>query len=116
LHEKTPSLARQEKGTASKRPATSSIFVGVGMFVMKLDMGFRGFAGVMLRVFVMSMGEMRVMSARFVVAVRDVSGGFAMMLCGMFVMFGGVLMMLCGVLGVRHCRLSLLPHLAGSAQ
>jgi hypothetical protein len=72
---------------------------------MKLDMGFRGFAGVMFGMLVMRMGEMRMMGAGLVIAITHMSGGFAMMLGGMFVMFGGVLVMFGGVLGVRHGRL-----------
>jgi 23S rRNA (cytidine1920-2'-O)/16S rRNA (cytidine1409-2'-O)-methyltransferase len=72
---------------------------------MQLDMGLGGFAGVMLGMFVMGMGEMGVMGARFMIAVRDKGGGFAMMLGGVFVMFGCVLVMLGGLLGVRHGRL-----------
>jgi hypothetical protein len=78
---------------------------------MKLDMGFRGFAGVMFGVLVMRMGEMCMMGARLVVAIRHMGGGFAMMLGGMLVMFSGVLVMFGGVLGVRHGRL---PFFAAS--
>ena len=79
---------------------------------MQLDMRLGGFAGVMLGMSMVGMGEMGVMGARFVIAVRDMSGGFAMMLGGVFVMFGGLLVMLGGVFGVRHRRLPVLPHLA----
>lgn len=75
-------------------------------------MGLRGFAGVMFGLLMMSMGEMRVMGARFVLAVRDEAGGFAMMLRGLFVMLGGEFVLLGGALGVRHGRLPFLPHLA----
>ena len=40
---------------------------------MQFDMGFRGFAGVMLGMFVMSVGEMRMMRARLMIAVGDMS-------------------------------------------
>jgi hypothetical protein len=76
---------------------------------MKFDMRLGGFAGVMLGLFMMGMGEVRVMGARFVFAVRDVAGRFAVMLGGFLMMFGGVL-------GVRHGRLPFLPHLADAAQ
>ena len=80
-------------------------FVGVGVCVMKLDMGLRGFAGVMFGMFVMGVSEMRMMGARFVIAILDERGGFAMMLRGVFMVLGGVLVMICSVLGVRHGRL-----------
>jgi hypothetical protein len=85
--------------------AVSSPFVGVGVFVMKLDMGFRGFARMMLGMFMMRMSEMCMMGARFVIAILDQRGGFAMMLGGVFMVLGGVLVMICSVLGVRHGRL-----------
>jgi hypothetical protein len=75
------------------------------MFVMKLDMGLRGFAGVMFGMFVMGVSEMRMMGARFVVAILDEPGRFAMVLGSLFVVLGGVLVMICSVLGVRHGRL-----------
>jgi hypothetical protein len=59
----------------------------------------------MFGVFVVSMGKMRMMRARLVIAIRHMGGGFAMMLGGVFVMFGGMLVMFGGVLGVRHGRL-----------
>jgi hypothetical protein len=83
---------------------------------MKLDMGLGGFAGVMFGLFMMGMGEVRVMGARFVLAVRDVAGGFAVMLGGFFMMLGGEFVMFGGVLGVRHGRLPFLPRLADAAQ
>ena len=83
---------------------------------MKLDMRLGGFARVMFGVLVMRMGEMRMMRARFVIAVGDVAGGGAMMFGGLFVMLGGVLVMLGGVLGVRHGRLPYWPHLADGVQ
>jgi 23S rRNA (cytidine1920-2'-O)/16S rRNA (cytidine1409-2'-O)-methyltransferase len=81
------------------------------VLVVQLDMGFRGFACMMFGVLVMAMGQMRVMGARFVVAIRDMRGGFAVMLGGVFVMFGGVLVVIGGVLGVSHGRL---PFFAAS--
>ena len=83
---------------------------------MKLDMRLGGLAGVMFGVFVMGMGEMRVMRAGFMVAVRDVGGGGAVMVGGLFVMLCGVLVMLGGVLGVRHGCLPFEPHLADGMQ
>ena len=65
----------------------------------------------MFGVSVVSMGKMRMMRARLVIAIRHVGGGFAMMLSRMFVMFGGMLVMFGGVLGVRHGRL---PFFAAS--
>ena len=75
------------------------------MLVMKLDMSLRGLAGVMFSVLVMRVGEMGVMGPRFMIAIRDMGGGFAVMPGGMFMMFGGVFVMIGGVLGVRHGRL-----------
>ena len=85
--------------------ADSSLFVGAGVCVMKLDMGLRGFAGVMFGMFVMGVREMRMMGARFVIAILNERGGFAMMLSGMFMVLGGMFVMICSVLGVRHGRL-----------
>ena len=85
--------------------AASSLFVGVGVCVMKLDMGLRGFAGVMFGMFVMGVSEMRMMGAGFMIAILDERGGFAMMLRGVFMVLGGVFVMICSVLGVRHGRL-----------
>src|ERR1700722_17243930 len=59
----------------------------------------------MFGVSVVSMGKMRMMRGRLVIAIRHVGGGFAMMLSRMLVMFGGMLMMFGGVFGVRHGRL-----------
>jgi 23S rRNA (cytidine1920-2'-O)/16S rRNA (cytidine1409-2'-O)-methyltransferase len=59
----------------------------------------------MFGVSVVSMGKMRMMRARLVIAIRHVGGGFSMMLSRMLVMFGGMLMMFGGVFGVRHGRL-----------
>src|ERR1700722_10141321 len=59
----------------------------------------------MFGVSVGSMGKMRMMRGRLVIAIRHVGGGFAMMLSRMLVMFGGMLMMFGGVFGVRHGRL-----------
>ena len=59
----------------------------------------------MFGVLVMAMGQMRVMGARFVIAILDERGGFAMMLGGMFMVLGGMFVMICSVLGVRHGRL-----------
>ena len=75
------------------------------MFVVQFDMRLRGFAGVMLGMFVMSVRKMRVMGAGFVIAVGDMRGGLAMMLRGVFMVLGGVFVMICSVLGVRHGRL-----------
>jgi hypothetical protein len=72
------------------------------VFAVKLDMGLRSLAGVMIGMFVMGVGEMGVMSARFVIAILDERGGFAMMLGRLLMMFGGVFVMVCSVLGVRH--------------
>ena len=85
--------------------AVSSAFVGVGVFMMKFDMGLRRFVRVMFGMFVMRVSEMRMMGARFVVAILDKRGSFAMMLGGLFVVLGGMFVMICSVLGVRHGRL-----------
>jgi hypothetical protein len=88
----------------------------VGVFMVKLDMSLRGFDGMMFCMLVMSMSEVSVMGARFVIAVGDMGSGFAVMFGGLFVMFGGVFVMVGGVLGVRHGRLPFLPHLADGVQ
>jgi hypothetical protein len=103
-----------QEGLRFLAPTGCSLFVGV--LVMKFDMGLRGFARVMSGLCMMSVGEMRTMSARFVIAVRDEGGGFAMMLRGLFVMLCGEFVMLGGVLGVRHGRLPFLPRLADGVQ
>lgn len=59
----------------------------------------------MLGMFVMSVCEMRVMGAGFVIAVGDMRGGFAMMLRGVLMMLGGVFVMFGSVFGVRQGRL-----------
>jgi hypothetical protein len=83
---------------------------------MKLDMRLGGFSRVMFGLFVMRMGKMRMMRARFVIAVGDVAGGRTVMFGGLLVMLCGVLVMLGGVLGVRHGRLPYWPHLADGVQ
>jgi 23S rRNA (cytidine1920-2'-O)/16S rRNA (cytidine1409-2'-O)-methyltransferase len=78
------------------------------VLVMKLDMGVRGFAGVMLGALVMGVSEMSVMGARLVIAIGHMRRCLTMMLGSVFVMFGGVLVMLGGMFGVSHDRLPLL--------
>jgi hypothetical protein len=95
-------------------PTGCSVFLG--LLVMKFDMGLRGFAAVMFGLLMMSMGQVRVMGARFVIAVGDEGGGFAMVLRGLVVVLCGELVMLGGVLGVRHGGLPFLLHLADAVQ
>ncbi len=83
---------------------------------MKLDVRLGGFSRVMFGVPVMGMGEMRMMRARFVIAVGDMTGGGAVMLGGLLVMLCGVPVMFGGVLGVRHGRLRIWPRLADGVQ
>jgi ascorbate-specific PTS system EIIC-type component UlaA len=82
---------------------------------MQLDMGVGGLAGVVLGSFVMGMGEMGVMSARLMIALGDMSGGFAMMLRRAFMMFCGLFVMFGGVLGVRHGRLPFIGRILRTA-
>ena len=88
------------------------VLVGVRVLVMKLDMRFGGFAGVMLGMLVVRVSKMRMMRAGFMIAIGDMGRRFAMVLGGVFVMLGGLLVMLGGVFGVRHRSLPVLPHLA----
>jgi hypothetical protein len=83
---------------------------------MKLDMRFRGFAGMMFRMFVVRMREMGVMRACFVIAVGNVGRRFAMMFGGVVVVFCGMFVMFGGAFGVRHGRFPFLPHLADGVQ
>jgi hypothetical protein len=79
---------------------------------MQLDMSFRGFAGMVLGMLVMRMGEMRVMGAGFVIVIGHMGSGLAMMVGRVLVMLRSVLVMLGGMLGMRHGRLPFLPRLA----
>jgi ABC-type uncharacterized transport system permease subunit len=71
---------------------------------MKLDMRLRSLVRMVLCLLMMGMSQMRVMSARFVVAVADLIGSLAMVLSGALMMFCGVGVMFGGKFGVRHGR------------
>ncbi len=68
-------------------------------------MGLRRFVGVIFGVPVVRVGEMGVVGARLMIALRQMSGGFAMVFCSMLVVFGRLLMMLGRDFGVGHGRL-----------
>jgi ABC-type antimicrobial peptide transport system permease subunit len=74
-------------------------------FVMVVGVRLGRLVGVMLGVQIMRAGKMRMMAGDFMLAVRRVFGGFAMMMRGVFVMLGRMLVMFGGAFGVSHGRL-----------
>jgi hypothetical protein len=70
----------------------------VVVVVLRVRLG--GFRSVVVRVVVMSGGQMRLMACLLVIASLVVLRGLAMMPSGVLVMFGGFVMMLGG--GFRH--------------
>jgi hypothetical protein len=62
--------------------------------VVQFNMGLGSFRGMVFGMFVMGVGEMGVVRARLMLAIRDERGGFAMMLRGLLVMLGGVFVMI----------------------
>jgi hypothetical protein len=68
---------------------------------VRLDVLLGGLAGVMRRMLVMGVGQVRVMSSLLVVPALVVLRGIAVMPGRLFVVVCGVVMMVCGFLGHR---------------
>jgi hypothetical protein len=67
---------------------------GFGLVAVVLGVELGSFGGVVGGVMMMAVGDMGMMGGHVVVAFPVVPCGFAMMACGMFVVFGGAMMML----------------------
>jgi hypothetical protein len=80
----------------------SLFFVVVVRVAMMLGVVNAGLVGMLVRMQLMAMRDMRMMGRLFMVACFMVLGGFMMMLGGLFVMMGGLAVMFSTFVSCRH--------------
>jgi hypothetical protein len=101
------SATRKKNWGVTKRSAPFSccislFFVVVVRVAMMLGVVNAGLVGMLVRMQLMAMRDMRMMGRLFMVACFMVLGGFMLMLGGLFVMMGGLAVMFSTFVSCRH--------------